>query len=223
MHWGLTAAPLPLHQVELAVPIKLLTGCKSSIDFLLQQINEQSDDSSVVSQPPPESLCTSYFDEIIIIDVIKIAARQHVVFPPLSKGRGSTAPAAPAAPARAAPATATFYHLFSSTPPQPPPPFLPLPPSYRVMELPTQKQDTVYKWDAEGEKLFLPTESYGLGIAKLQSWQSTGPRSPVRVITPNKEEQGRGEIVQVKRGGRRGGGGGGGGSVSIRCFKSPSI
>lgn len=85
------------------------------------------------------------------------------MFATLSKGRASAALAAATA--------ATFYHLFSS----PAPPFpLPLcqPPSYRVMELPTQKQDTVYKWDAEGEKLFLPTESYGPGIAKLQSWQT---------------------------------------------------
>ncbi|TNN60850.1 hypothetical protein EYF80_028947 [Liparis tanakae] len=29
------------------------------------------------------------------------------------------------------------------------------PPSYRVMELPTQEQDTVYKWDAAGGELFL--------------------------------------------------------------------
>lgn len=40
------------------------------------------------------------------------------------------------------------------------------------MELPTQEQDMVYKWDAEGEKLFLPAESYGPGIAKLQSRQT---------------------------------------------------
>lgn len=66
---------------------------------------------------------------------------------------------------------ATFYHLFSSPPPPLPPP-LHQPPSYRVMELPTQKQDTAYKWDAEGEKLFLPAESYGTGIEKLQSRQT---------------------------------------------------
>lgn len=72
--------------------------------------------------------------------------------------------------ASAAPAT-TFYHLFSS--PAPPSP-LPLrqPPSFRLMEVPAQEQDMVYKWDAEGEELFLPTESYGPGIAKLQSWQT---------------------------------------------------
>jgi len=80
----------------------------------------------------------------------------------VSEGRASAA-------LTTAPAATLLSPLFIYyTSPSP----LRLPPSYRVMELPTQKQDTLYKWDAEGEKLFLPTESYCLGIAKLQSWQT---------------------------------------------------
>lgn len=54
--------------------------------------------------------------------------------------------------------------LVPTTPPQPP--------RFRVMELPALRQDMVYKWDAEGEELFLPPKSYGPGTAKLPSWQT---------------------------------------------------
>lgn len=71
-----------------------------------------------------------------------------------------------------------FFHLPLHLPSPPPLP------SVRVMGLHPHKQDTPYKWDADGEKLFLPAKSYGGGIAKAQLWQRTTP-SLVGVITPN--------------------------------------
>lgn len=104
------------------------------------------------------------------------------MFATLSNGRASAALAAAKA--------ATFYHLFSSpTPPSPVP--LCQPPSYRVMELPTQKQDMVYKWDAEGEAISSCWKLWA-GYHKTTVVANTAPLSVVRVITP-KQEAGEGK------------------------------
>ena len=95
-----------------------------------------------------------------------LAAHQHVVFASLAKRITSAALAAGSA--------TTLYHPFSSHPG-----LLYQPPSQRLMELPTQKQDMMYKWKAERAQLFLHTESHGLGYRKTTAVANAVPHTVV--------------------------------------------